>query len=77
MTKNKNIYFNHEIYRRITENKAKPIKFETSQNQIYKSQAEFGPWYSQQLHHICQFLSIKYIFWPGIIASVNVFGADL
>jgi len=59
------------MYRRIAENKAKPIKVKTSSTPIFKPKAEFGPWYSQQLCQICQFLAMQYIFLPKVITTVK------
>lgn len=71
--RNKNLYINHEMYRRIAEKKAKfpaPRKVQTSPKTIYKSKVEFGPRYTHQLQQYCQIISVKYFFWPGIIGTV-------
>lgn len=71
--KNKIPYINHEMYRRIAENKAKfpaPRKVKMSPKTVYKSKVEFGPWYTNQLHQYCQIIGMNFLFWPGVIFTV-------
>ncbi|KAE9526495.1 hypothetical protein AGLY_013143 [Aphis glycines] len=57
----KNKYINQEMHRRIMENKAKfPVKKEIKMKpkEVYKSKAEFGPSYAQQLQQTCVVIAV-------------------
>lgn len=78
--KNKNTYINQEMYRRIVENKAKfPVEREIKMRpkEIYKSKAEFGPWYAKQLQQSCLVIAVGYFFCPGLSKFVCTTAATI